>query len=371
MFNASQAQIERLEGTLGGGKVTVSGGARLAGLSISQFLINIHGDKVTLDYPTDFRSTVTADLELRGNLTPANQARQFISGNVVVLRTEYTKDVDLAQLINQRPQPSIEEGSEFKFVETANFDKLRVEGRNALVMHNNLGDVVASVSLQLDGPVKNPIIEGRVTATRGTLNFRNNPYEITRGLVYFPARLGADPTLNIEAQSVIRGYRVTASIEGPLSHPQTNVGSEPALPQADVVSLILTGTLSSTDTSTSVLAQSGLGTAASLLTDALINAPVSRATNKLFGLSRLEISPVVAGTGSTPTARLTVARRISKDLTVTYSTNVASDPNQVLSVEYRLSNRMSFIAEYQQGSTRNLSTRNNNYSFEIRFRKRF
>jgi translocation and assembly module TamB len=371
LFNASQAQIDRLEGTLGGGKVTVSGGARLAGLSVAQFLINIHGDKVTLDYPTDFRSTVTADLELRGNLTPANQARQFISGSVQVLRTEYTKDVDLAQLINQRPQPSIEEGGEFKLAETAYFDKLRVEGRNALVMHNNLGDVVASVSLQLDGPVKEPIIEGRVTATRGTLNFRNNPYEITRGLVYFPARLGADPTLNIEAQSIIRGYRVTASIEGPLSHPQTNVGSEPALPQADVVSLILTGTLSSTDTSTSVLAQSGLGTAASLLTDALINAPVSRATNKLFGLSRLEISPVVSGTGSTPTARLTVARRISKDLTVTYSTNVASDPNQVLSVEYRLSNRMSFIAEYEQGSTRNLSTRNNNYSFEIRFRKRF
>src|SRR5207253_3124816 len=132
------------------------------------------------------------------------------------------------------------------------FDKLRVEGRNALIMKNNLGDLVASLSLTIDGPVKDPIIEGRITATRGTLNFRNNPYEITRGLVYFPARLGADPILNIEAQSVIRGYRVTAQLEGPLSHPTTNVGSEPALPQADVVSLILTGTLSSTDTGTSV-----------------------------------------------------------------------------------------------------------------------
>jgi len=137
------------------------------------------------------------------------------------------------------------------------------------------------------------------------------------------------------------------------------------------VSLILTGTLSQTDTSTSVLAQSGLGTAASLLTDALINAPISRATNKLFGLSRLEISPVITGTSSTPTARLTAARRITKDLTVTYSTNIASDPNQVLAVEYRVSNRLSFVAQYEQGSQRNLSTRNNNYSFEIRMRKRF
>jgi translocation and assembly module TamB len=366
LFNAHQAQIERLEGTLGGGKVNVTGGAQLSGFSVSQFLFNATGRNVTLNYPEDFRSTVDADLELRGNLTT-----QFIRGDVHVRRTEYTKAIDLAELINQRPRPSIEEGGEFKFVQTAILDKVRVEGRNALVMNNNLGNVVASVSLQLSGPIKDPLIEGRVTATRGTLNFRNNPYEITRGLVDFQPRLGVDPILNITGQSVIRGYRVTATIEGPLSHPQTSVSAEPALPQADVVSLILTGSLSSTDTSTSVLAQSGLGTAASLLTDALINAPVSRATNKLFGLSRLEINPVVGGTGQAPTARLTVARRLSKDLTVTYSTNIASDPNQILAVEYRVSNRLSFIAQYEQGSVRNLSTHNNNFSFEIRLRKRF
>src|SRR5205814_2865525 len=146
LFNARQAQIEKLEGTLGGGKITASGGAQLSGLSVSQFLFNLHGDKVTLDYPQDFRSTVTADLELRGN-----PKIQFVRGNVQVHRTEYTKDIELADLINQRPQPSIEEGGEFKLAETAVFDKLRVEGRNALIMRNNLGDVVASLSVELNG----------------------------------------------------------------------------------------------------------------------------------------------------------------------------------------------------------------------------
>ncbi len=366
IFNADQAQIEKLTGTLGGGKVRASGGAVIAGPARGRFILNLHGDNVTLNYPQDFRSTVDANIDLSGDLN-----HQFVTGNVFVHRTEYSKNIDLAELINRRPQPSIEEGGQFRFATTARFDKLYVQGRNALVMHNNLGDVVASVDLRLDGEVGDPIIQGRVTATRGTLNFRNAPYELTRGLVEFPARLGADPIVNIEGQSVIRGYRVTALLEGPLSHPTTNVSSEPSLPQGDVVSLVLNGTLSSTDTSTSVLAQSGLGTAASLLTDAVVNAPVSRATNKLFGLSRVEINPVIAGNSSTPTARLTVARRISKDLTVIYSTNIASDPNQVLSVEYRLSDRLSFVADYEQGSLRNLSTRNNNYSFEIRFRKRF
>ncbi|TMP96448.1 MAG: hypothetical protein E6L09_15005, partial [Verrucomicrobia bacterium] len=266
IFNADQAQIERFNGTLGGGKVTASGGAVIAGPARGRFILSIHGANVTLNYPQDFRSTVDANLDLSGDLKS-----QFITGNVYVRRTEYTKDIRLEELINRRPQPSIEEGGQFKFALTANFDKLYVEGRNALVMHNNLGDVVASVSLRLDGPVTDPIVQGRITATRGTLNFRNAPYELTRGLVEFPARFGADPIINIEGQSVIRGYRVTALLEGPLSHPTTNVSSEPSLPQGDVVSLVLNGTLSSSDTSTSVLAQSGLGTAASLLTDALIN----------------------------------------------------------------------------------------------------
>jgi translocation and assembly module TamB len=80
---------------------------------------------------------------------------------------------------------------------------------------------------------------------------------------------------------------------------------------------------------------------------------------------------VIGNSGSTPAARLTVGKRINKDLSVTYSTNVTSDPNQILAVEYRVSDRLFFIAQYEQASTRKLTTRNNNFSFEIRFRRRF
>ena len=160
-------------------------------------------------------------------------------------------------------------------------------------------------------------------------------------------------------------------LTGALSQPQANVRSEPALPQADVVSLITAGTLAATDTGTSALAQSGLGTATSLLTDALINAPAQKATSKLFGLTRFEINPVIGGPGTNPGARLTLGKRISRELSISYSTNVTSDPNQILSVEYRVSDRLSFVAQYELASTRQLSSRNNSFNFDIRFRKRF
>ncbi|MGH9904613.1 MAG: translocation/assembly module TamB domain-containing protein, partial [Pyrinomonadaceae bacterium] len=319
-FTADQAQIESLNGTMGGGRVTASGGARLEGFTVAEFLVNVRGENVIVPFPEGFRSTVDTDLEIKGSAR-----EQLIGGLVRLRRTEYTTDIELADLINFRREESIEEGGELEITRTALFNDLRVEGRNALVVRNNLADLVGSVSLRLDGPVKDPVIAGRVTATSGTLNFRNDQYEITRALMDLPARRNADPIINIQGESQIRGYRVRVSLTGPLSQPQAVVSSDPALPQADVVSLITTGQLSTGDTSSSVLSQSGLGTATSLLTDALINAPAQRATSRLFGLSRFEINPVIGGrTGSTPAARLTVGKRINKNLSVTYSTNVAS-----------------------------------------------
>jgi translocation and assembly module TamB len=366
-FNANQAQIDSLAGTMGGGRISASGGARLEGLTLAEFRINVHGENVTVPFPENFRSTVDTDLEIKGS------AREQLVGGVVNLRrAEYTEDIELADLINFRREESIEEGGELEFTGAAVFNDLRVEGRNALVVRNNLADLVGSVSLQLNGPVKDPVISGRVSATSGTLNFRNDRYDITRALMDLPPQRNADPIINLQAESQIRGYRVTVNLTGPLSEPQATVSSEPALPQADVVSLITTGQLSTGEASASVLSQSGLGTATSLLTDALINAPAQRATSRLFGLSRFEINPVIGGrTGSTPAARLTVGKRINKNLSVTYSTNVASDPNQILAVEYRVSDRLSFIAQYEQASTRKLTSRDDSFSFEIRFRKRF
>jgi len=367
-FTSNQAQIDSLTGTLGGGRVQVTGGALLDGLTVSGFRINIRGNDVTVPFPQNFRSTLDADVEIKGS-----SREQIVSGVVNLRRAEYAQDIELADLINSTPAESIEEGAELEITRTALFAALRVEGRNALVVHNNLADVVGSVSLQLDGPVNDPVISGRITATSGTLNFRSDRYDVTRALVDLPPSRNADPILNIQGESQIKGYRVIVSFTGPLSQPQAAIRSEPALPQADVVSLITTGQLAADDTSSSsILSQSGVGAATSLLTDALINAPAQRATNKLFGLTRFEINPVIGGrTGSTPAARLTLGRRISKEVTVTYSTNVTSDPNQILALEYRVSDRLSFIAQYEQASTRSLTARTNIFSFEIRFRKRF
>jgi translocation and assembly module TamB len=369
-FNANQASIESLTGRLGGGRFSVAGGALLAGFLPSQFRFTAHGEGVTVPFPQDFRTTADADLEIRGSLES-----QIVGGNVNVRRSEYTQKIDLADIINRRAEAPITAGGgggAGLFGGTTTL-ALTIQGQDALVVRNNLADMVGSLNLRVSGPLDDPLISGRIAATRGTLAFRNDRYEIQRAVIDLPPRPGADPVVNVQAQSDIKGYRVTVTMSGPLSGGLTTTAtSDPPLPQADVISLITTGSLSGGPEGTSTLAQTGLGTATSLLTDTLINAPVQRATDKLFGLNRFEFDPLISGRGGqSPTARLTVGRQVNRNLALTYSTNVTGEPNQVIAVEYRVSDRLSFIAQYQQGSTDTLRARSNNFNFELRFRKRY
>jgi len=378
-FNSNQAQIESLTGTLGGGRVTVAGGAVLTGFVPTAFRFTVRGENVTVPLPQNIRATADADLAINGTTRGRTRA-QVVSGTINLRRAEYTQNIELANFINQRNSGSLTEGGaggDSGFGATTQLD-LRVEGRDALVVRNNLADLVGSLSLSVTGSADDPIVAGRITATRGSLNFRRDRYELTRAYIDLPpGRLSeVDPFLNIQAESDIRGYRVVIGLTGRLTTPQVALRSDPPLPQADVVALVTTGDLSGGATGTTTLAQSGLGTAASLLTDTLIGNPVQRATGKLFGLNRFEIDPQLSGTGragATFAPRLTVGRQVNRDLLVTYSTNITTGQNQVLALQYRVSNRLSFVAQYEQGgNSANLNaTNNNSFSFEIRFRRRF
>src|SRR6185503_18254393 len=103
-FNNNQAQIESMKGTLGGGTLTASGGALLDGFSLSKFSISVHGNDVSLPFPPDFHTTTDGDLEIKGTASDP-----WITGTVNLRRVEYTKDIELADLINARHETTLSE----------------------------------------------------------------------------------------------------------------------------------------------------------------------------------------------------------------------------------------------------------------------
>lgn len=372
IFNLNQIQIESVTGRMGGGNVSLTGGILLERFSPSRFRFDLRGNNVTVPFPKNFRTTANGQIEINGSRNREQLIATIISGRLNVIRSEYRQNIDVADLINQRVEGSLTEGvsSTSSLVGPTQID-LYLDGRDSLVVNNNIADMLGSISLRVVGPLESPIVSGRITATRGYVKFRDKRYELQRAFVDIPPKRNPDPLLNVSAETEIRGYTLFVSLTGALTELSANVRSDPPLPQADVVSLITTGDLARGDTGLFSTSQPGIATAANLLADSLIVAPARRATDKLFGLSRFEVEPVISQSGSSPTARLTVGQQLTKDLSVSYSTNLTADKNQVVVVEYRVSNRLSFLAQYEQGSVTGINTRSNNFSFEIKFRKRF
>lgn len=372
LFSSDQAQIADLRGYLGGGAFTATGGALFGeGLKIDSFRVALDGNNVTVPLPEDFITTGDAQLEITGRRGRSDAIGVQIAGRILARRSLYTKDIELANIVGARSEGSLSSGP--STIRAPRFD-LTIEGRDALIVRNNIADLTASVSLRLTGTTENPQISGRITANSGTIFFRKDRYIVQRGVLEFPPDTAIEPIINLQAESEIAGYQVFVNLSGPLTDTEqlnATVRSSPALPQADVVSLITTGNLSNTESGIPTLAQTGINTAAEILTDTIINNPARKATDRLFGLNVFEIDPIISGQRLNASARLTVGRQINNNLRVTYATNLSQDQNQVLALEYRVSNKLSFVAQYEQRSLSNVTRNRDNFSFEVRFRRRF
>ncbi|MFL6466755.1 MAG: translocation/assembly module TamB domain-containing protein, partial [Pyrinomonadaceae bacterium] len=372
LFTSQQAQIERMTGFLGGGQFSASGGIiYTSDLKITGYSFGLNGNNITVPYPTDFLTTGDASIQISAGLDKNGELISNVSGDIRATRSLYTKDIDLATVVGGRRDAALTAGT--GTLSTTRFN-LTIEGRNALVVQNNIADLTASVSLHITGTAEDPQISGRIVANSGVIIFRNDRYDIQRGVLEFPPNTSVDPIINLQAESTIAGYQIFVNLSGPLTDTEllnASVRSSPALPQADVISLITTGSLSNTGSGIPTLAQTGINTAAEMLTDSIINNPVRKATDRLFGLNVFEIDPIISGEKVNPTARLTVGRQINNNLRVTYSTNFSQDQNQLLAFEYRISNKLSVFAQYEQRSLSNVTRNRDNFSFGVRFRRRF
>jgi translocation and assembly module TamB len=364
-FTADQAQIEKLTADVGTGKLELTGGAAFAGLKPERWRFQFRTSGVRVDYPRDTRTTLDGDLTLQGS-----RQLQVLSGVVNVRRAEYLAEANLFEFIERIVSEfSIAPGGavdDSPLLPPTQFD-IRVAADDSLIVRTKTLDLVASAALRLSGPSDDVAVGGRITITRGLIDdILKERYRIASGVIEFSGVSKKLPRLNIEAETEIAGYRVILPFTGQIDQIKIKPRSEPLLPENQVYDLIFTGQLpdssGSVTSSTRSLAQTSANTLAQLATDRLSRSIESNVTGRLFGLNRFAIDPLLTGRGTDPTARITVGRRVTRDLSITYSTNVASNQDQVILIEYRASDRIRFVASRAQDGT---------FGLDVRLRKQF
>jgi translocation and assembly module TamB len=95
--------------------------------------------------------------------------------------------------------------------------------------------------LKITGDATHPIIVGDIKLVRGTFSFAGRDLDITRGFIRLDGSPVPNPTLDIEASTMVNNVTAVIDIRGTALSPQIIFTSTPELPQDEVISRLLFG----------------------------------------------------------------------------------------------------------------------------------
>jgi translocation and assembly module TamB len=358
LFTGDRATIEKLTGETGGGTVELTGfAAYQAGATV--FQVQAIATQVRVRYPEGVSTVANADLSWAGAVD-----RSTVSGRITILRTGFNPQSDFSSIIAASAEPVQTPPARTGLLGGMNFD-VQIESAPDIQFQSSLTqDLQVEANLRLRGNTSNPALIGRVNITQGQVFFYGTRYTINQGSIAFYNPLKIDPILDIDLETKARGIDVTLTVSGPLNKLNLTPRSDPPLQFNEIVALLATGRAPSTTTlsqqATAPQAWQQMG--ASALLGQAIASPVAGRLQRFFGVSKLRIDPTLPGVANNPAARLTVEQQVTRDITVTYITNVTTINSQVVRVEWAVTKEWSVVA---------LREENGVYSLDFFYKKRF
>ena len=352
--------VTTMAGKLGGGPLTGSGKVGIGGGGIAMMDLRLEGKDMVLS-PME-RMRVQAD----GSLRLLKDSKRFVTeGDIRFERLSWRREIyEGFSFSSQAPaEPS---GPSFFDGMSLN---IRLRADENVTIENSLGRFNARFNLTATGAFDRPALLGDINVISGDFFFQDRDFRVIYGRLSFTDPVNTTPYLDFRGETYVKDYRVTLSLSGPVSRLRPEFASSPPLPPDEILSLLALGESFQRmyysyagDRSTAV-------NTASLLTYQIADI-AKKSTVGLFSLDRLRIDPYIPqGAPSGIAARITVGKKISKDLLFLYSTVLASssvraeiDEVPIFRFEWDISRKFSLVGGRDDRGR---------LGFDVKFRKRF
>jgi TamB, inner membrane protein subunit of TAM complex len=375
LFDDRGIELDGLTAQMGGGKVQFGGRIGLVGYAPGELNVTAHGVNMHLRYPEGFQSVIDADLSLRGRVE-----QPTLGGTVTVQSAVFTRRFQLSGNLfdlagGGSASPAGLPGT--TPVVPVTFD-VRIVAPSTLRVDNNLVRMTASADLTLRGTYERPLLFGRAEVERGQVLFEGKNYLITHGTIDFTNPTKIEPFFDVAAETRVRvpgqTYQVTVQATGTTDRLQPQLSSDPPLPTADVLALLLGNEIPTQDAELQALQrpnqlqQDLLAARATQMLTGPVSSEVGKVVEQTFGVDTFQLAPSLIDPSQTssqldPTARLTIGKRLSDRVYITYSRSLSTAINdQVILLEYDQADRVSWILSQNEDGT---------YALEIRVRNTF
>jgi hypothetical protein len=380
-FDSGGIRLDDVTATFGGGRVQFGGRIGFDGYLPSELNVTARGEDMNLRAPEGIRSLVDADLTVTGPY-----ASPTLGGTVTVKSALWNRRIDtpgsLFDLASRRAAPA-EPGPEPVPTVPLRFD-VQLHVPSTLRVENNFARMVANADLTLRGTYDRPVVFGHAEIERGEVTFEGRRYRIRRGSMDFTNPNRIEPFFDVEAETDVRvpgqTYRVTISMAGTSEGLRPALNSDPPLPAADVLTLLLGDVRPNAATGLAPelraiqdQTQAHTDILRTRVTQALaspISEPVGKVVEQAFGVSTFQLTPSFVDPNSTqtsrinPTARITIGKRISDRVYLTFSRSVGTNIDQIVLLQIDQSDRVSWIL------SRNTEDQQT-YALEFRVRRVF
>jgi translocation and assembly module TamB len=334
IFDQNRLQVQSMVGTTGGGQLKFGGFLAYQQGLYGDFTAT--GKDIRVRY-AGISATTDTTLHLIGS-----QNNMTLSGSVQITRFIIGPNVDFASFA---PSPAANVPPDPNAPSSHVRLDIHVFSAPQLDFQNSYAQLAGSVDLTIRGTVAQPAILGRINITDGTANFAGTTYRLQHGQIFFTNPVMIQPFIDIDATTRVEEYDVTIGLHGNINQLTPTFRSEPPLAQADVISLLALGRTQEEQALYSQQEQSiGSDSTTNALLGGALNAAVGSRVQKLFGGGSVKIDPTYVGTVGSSSARITVQQNISRNVQVTYATNVNATAQQLIQAQVDITQSVSVVA---------------------------
>lgn len=348
LFNKKNLLLNSVKGKVAEGGFSAAG--QIQYFSLNNIPMDIRGnlDKVNLNIPEGFRTYGSGSIFLKGNTFPYT-----FGANYKVIRGDVKKDFDIDQKSVRKVQPS-----HFlpKFLATESFSPLLLDV-NVTIQKPIDVNVIASGTeiispvigkIKVSSTPENPLLTGRIrTSGEGRFTFRSNEFNIRDALISYNKAPPESPVVSVSAYSRVKEYDVDLQLSGTADNPKMILSSQPPLPETEILSLLALGMTTQESDTTGALEATAENTSFQI-TSALINNQLGlgKEINKRLGV-KFEISSDYDAEDSASVHSFTFKKQWTPKFGASASRTIGANPVNKFKVEYKLSNELSLIGNYE------------------------
>jgi translocation and assembly module TamB len=327
--------VEEITGRFSGGSFVIKGGGRIKGISLKKYTFELSTENITFKPFKGLSADISSEF-----LVTESENEIFITGDVKILRASFTRNIDWRQILLGRQRHIVLAKNEIlKRISLT----VSIYGEDNIVIDNNIMSAPARVDLVLTGTVYSPTLLGRIELLGGKVFFRNNQFTVINASADFTEPEELNPYIDITARTSVKGYNITLMLNGYANEFNLSLSSEPSLDEVDILSLLTVGSLSSGIKGL----EGGIGASeATMFITGKLQETLQERLRSLTGFDRIELEPSVVETTGTLGPRVTVYKRLLSDrLYVTYTTTIGTETEQLLRLEFQLSDKISLVGE--------------------------